>query len=331
MSWCRPTPTLRRRLAQSDVRHLPGHHVWTRAKDDEAADGLRARRHRGRRRAASAPVRVRAARCSWRPARTNANCPSPAGPLPGVVGAGGAQAMLKSGLVLPGRRVVVAGSGPLLLAVAASLAAAGATVAGRRRGVRLSALRPAPPGARRQSAQGGEAPVHGAALLRHRVRVRTRSAVTEVHGTDRVDGGDRHAARPRLADRVPGTGRRIDCDALAVGHGLVPQTNWPLRSAAPAARRRRHQRPGAGRRAAKPRARRCGRRARPAGVGGAQLARVGRGVGRARRVRRHGSSGAPPTPAGSGNCSGGGTACVPSPTAMAAAHRRRARLGGLAH
>ena len=36
--------------------------------------------------------------------------------------------MLKSGLVLPGRRVVVAGSGPLLIAVAASLVAAGAEV-----------------------------------------------------------------------------------------------------------------------------------------------------------------------------------------------------------
>ncbi|MDC7340496.1 FAD/NAD(P)-binding oxidoreductase [Streptomyces lydicus] len=54
--------------------------------------------------------------------------PFPGWTLPGVVGAAGAQAMLKAGLVLPGRRIVVAGSGPLLLAVAGSLAAAGARV-----------------------------------------------------------------------------------------------------------------------------------------------------------------------------------------------------------
>ncbi|RKT11307.1 hypothetical protein BX285_5254 [Streptomyces sp. 1114.5] len=36
--------------------------------------------------------------------------------------------MLKGGLALPGRRIVVAGSGPLLLAVVATLAAAGADV-----------------------------------------------------------------------------------------------------------------------------------------------------------------------------------------------------------
>jgi NAD(P)H-nitrite reductase large subunit len=67
-----------------------------------------------------------------------------------------------------------------------------------------------------------EAAVHGAALLRHGVRVRTRSAVTQVHGTDRVEG----VTVSRL-DRdwrpLPGTGRRIACDALAVGHGLVPR------------------------------------------------------------------------------------------------------------
>ena len=41
--------------------------------------------------------------------------------LPNVMGAGGLQAMVKSGLPIQGRRVVVAGTGPLLLAVAASL------------------------------------------------------------------------------------------------------------------------------------------------------------------------------------------------------------------
>jgi len=47
--------------------------------------------------------------------------PFPGWTLPNVMGAGGLQALVKSGLPVDGKRVVVAGSGPLLLAVAAYL------------------------------------------------------------------------------------------------------------------------------------------------------------------------------------------------------------------
>jgi D-hydroxyproline dehydrogenase subunit alpha len=47
--------------------------------------------------------------------------PFPGWTLPNVMGAGGLQALVKSGLPVAGKRVVVAGSGPLLLAVAAYL------------------------------------------------------------------------------------------------------------------------------------------------------------------------------------------------------------------
>ncbi|MGW4891707.1 FAD/NAD(P)-dependent oxidoreductase [Kitasatospora sp. NPDC004240] len=148
--------------------------------------------------------------------------PFPGWTLPGVVTAGGAQAMLKGGLVLPGRRIVVAGSGPLLLAAASSLVSAGATVPAvveatdylgyaRRPGV-LAAV----------PAKLVEGAGHGGALLRHGVRLRRRAAVVEAHGTDRVTAVT--VARLDADWRpVPGTQRRIACDALAVGHGLVPQ------------------------------------------------------------------------------------------------------------
>lgn len=55
--------------------------------------------------------------------------PFPGWTLPHVVGAGGLQALVKSGLNIKGKRVVIAGSGPLLLAAAANLAKAGADVA----------------------------------------------------------------------------------------------------------------------------------------------------------------------------------------------------------
>lgn len=54
--------------------------------------------------------------------------PFPGWTLPGVTGAGGLQALAKSGQPIAGRRVIVAGSGPLLLAVAAYLRRAGTIV-----------------------------------------------------------------------------------------------------------------------------------------------------------------------------------------------------------
>ncbi|MFI1798733.1 FAD-dependent oxidoreductase [Streptomyces sp. NPDC020379] len=210
---------LRHRLDASGVTHLAHHHVWTLARQDDrtwtahaltGADG-------------EAPARVRARAVLLATGAHERQLPFPGWTLPGVVGAGGAQAMLKSGLVLPGARVVVAGSGPLLLAVASSLAAAGAHVPAvvEASGYAGYARRPLTLAANPHKLL--EATVHGSALLRHRVPLRTRGAVTEVHGTDRVE-----AVTVSRLDRdwrpLPGTGRRVACDALAVGHGLVPQT-----------------------------------------------------------------------------------------------------------
>jgi thioredoxin reductase len=54
--------------------------------------------------------------------------PFPGWTLPNVMGVGGLQALVKSGLPVEGKRIVVAGSGPLLLAVAAYLRKWGAVV-----------------------------------------------------------------------------------------------------------------------------------------------------------------------------------------------------------
>ncbi|WP_424215359.1 NAD(P)/FAD-dependent oxidoreductase [Streptomyces sp. BI20] len=148
--------------------------------------------------------------------------PFPGWTLPGVLGAGGAQALLKGQLVVPGRRVVVAGTGPLLLAVADSLAAAGVRVpavvesagAGdwlRRAGALLRSPDKLVEGAR-----------FGLGLARRATRVLTGHAVVAAHGTDRVEAVT--VARVDGSGRpVPGTGRRVPCDALAVGHGLLPR------------------------------------------------------------------------------------------------------------
>ncbi|AZM56741.1 FAD/NAD(P)-binding oxidoreductase [Streptomyces sp. WAC 01529] len=216
---------LRDRLAASDVTPLLGHHVWTVTRHvDHEASGARWTVHAltGEDGSGQRPVIIRARAILLATGSYERHLPFPGWTLPGVVGAGGAQAMLKSGLALPGRRVVVAGSGPLLLAVATSLTAAGAEVPEliEASGYLGYARRPATLAANPHKL--AEAALHGSALLRHRVRLRTRSAVTEAHGEDRVE-----AVTVSRLDRdwrpVPGTARRIACDALAVGHGLVPQ------------------------------------------------------------------------------------------------------------
>ena len=55
--------------------------------------------------------------------------PFPGWTLPGVFGAGGLQALVRGGYSIAGKRVIVAGSGPLLLPVAAHLRQMGARVA----------------------------------------------------------------------------------------------------------------------------------------------------------------------------------------------------------
>jgi NADPH-dependent 2,4-dienoyl-CoA reductase/sulfur reductase-like enzyme len=54
--------------------------------------------------------------------------PFPGWTLPGVFGAGGLQALVQGGYLIDGKRIVVAGTGPLLLAVAAHLVEYGARI-----------------------------------------------------------------------------------------------------------------------------------------------------------------------------------------------------------
>ncbi|MEZ0089852.1 FAD-dependent oxidoreductase [Streptacidiphilus sp. EB129] len=212
---------LGRHTASGSVEHLAEHHVWSvRAVDGgwllHALVGPEG----------GAAATVHAAAVLFATGAHERQLPFPGWTLPGVVGAGGAQAMLKAGLVLPGRRVVVAGSGPLLLAVAASLAEAGARVplvaeaagyGAYARGARTLAANPA------KLAEGAG---YGARLLRHRVPVRSRSAVVAAHGRERVE-----AVTVARLDRdwrpLPGSERRIACDAVATGYGLLPQLELP--------------------------------------------------------------------------------------------------------
>ena len=153
--------------------------------------------------------------------------PFPGWTLPGVFTAGGVQALLKGQGVLAGRRIVVAGTGPFLLAVAAGLAQRGATVLGVYEAGRPTAFARHPVVVARNGVKLAEGAEYLATLLRHRVPYRTRSTVVAAHGTDEVTGATvaRLDAEWRI---VPGSERRLDCDTIAVGYGFTPQIELAL-------------------------------------------------------------------------------------------------------
>ncbi|WP_327433507.1 NAD(P)/FAD-dependent oxidoreductase [Streptomyces sp. NBC_01236] len=150
--------------------------------------------------------------------------PFPGWTLPGVVTAGGAQAMLKGGLVVPGRTAVVAGTGPLLLPVATGLAAAGVEVAALVESADPKAFARKATALAAQPGKVAEGAQYAAQLLRHRIRFIPRHTVVEAHGDARLDAVT--VAALDTGGRVrPGTARRIPCDTLAVGHGMLPHTD----------------------------------------------------------------------------------------------------------
>jgi thioredoxin reductase len=140
--------------------------------------------------------------------------PFPGWTLPGVYGAGGAQALWKSGASLAGRTAIVGGSGPLLLPVAASLAKAGARVVGVVEQAGLRALAGF-------AIRLGGSPSRIRDAWRYRrgfagTPYRTGTWIAEARGSGRLEG-------VVLADSG-GRGRETACDLAAIGWGLTPNT-----------------------------------------------------------------------------------------------------------
>lgn len=139
--------------------------------------------------------------------------PFPGWTLPGVVGIGGAQALLKSGASMRGKRVVIAGSGPLILPVAASLARAGARIELVAEQAPMTRVARFAIGLWRSPRTLAQAASYRAAFLR--TRYETGAWVTQATGDDRV--------REVMVATSRGT-RRVACDMLCTGYGLVPTT-----------------------------------------------------------------------------------------------------------
>ncbi|CAJ4384891.1 pyridine nucleotide-disulfide oxidoreductase [Burkholderia pseudomallei] len=137
--------------------------------------------------------------------------------LPGVTGAGGLQALVKGGAPVRGERVVIAGSGPLLIASLATARAAGARV--------VALVEQAPPGALARFALSLAATpsklAQAARLTRGFVGTRylTGAVVREAHGDARVRA---------VTIEQGGARETLDCERLACGFGLVPNLTLAL-------------------------------------------------------------------------------------------------------
>ncbi|MGQ0709057.1 MAG: FAD-dependent oxidoreductase [Rhodoferax sp.] len=135
--------------------------------------------------------------------------PFPGWTLPGVTGAGGLQALVKAGTDVAKQRVVVGGSGPLLLAVAATLRTAGAQVPVVAEQATWSTLLATGAALWRWPSKAMQA----ARLATPALRPGT--VVVRAFGQDRLEGvrlrqGTREWDQP--------------CDRLACGFGLLPNT-----------------------------------------------------------------------------------------------------------
>ncbi len=131
--------------------------------------------------------------------------PFPGWTYPGVMTPGAAQGMLKSHGVLVGKKIVIAGTGPFLLPVAAGLAESGAEIVGLfeansplRWVLNLHGLLLNP-------GKILEAIYYFKKLRKFRVRIQYKKTVEQATRTSAIVGG-----------------KEVSCDVLAVGWGFVP-------------------------------------------------------------------------------------------------------------
>lgn len=144
--------------------------------------------------------------------------------LPGVVTAGGAQALVKASRVIPGNRLAFAGSGPLALAFPAQLRKYGVNVV-------LALEAGPPPGpatalALLRAARGNvemlrDGLSYRRLLARGRVPLRYRRIIVAAEGTDRVTAMV-HASVDADWRVIPGTEERVAVDTICLGYGFVP-------------------------------------------------------------------------------------------------------------
>ena len=141
--------------------------------------------------------------------------------LPGVFTVGGAQRLLKDHGILPGQRILLAGCGPLQLALAKQILDAGGRIVALLEVANILAGSRLLPGLVKNSELFGEAATYLTALARAGVRVRPHHTILKVRGNGKVEEAavtkvDAHW-RP-----LPGKVEWFSVDAVCLGYGFLP-------------------------------------------------------------------------------------------------------------
>jgi thioredoxin reductase len=198
---------LRARLQTVDVR--TEHAVWAL---ERLELGFRVRALRGE--VERAPVVLDATSVVVATGTHDRVLPFPGWTLPGVMGAGGAQSLLKGSLGPPGSRVALAGSGPLLLVVADGLLRSGVEVVAVAESGHPATYGLHPTSWTGLGARTREASTYARTLAQHRVPYLAGHHVQTARGTDRVESVTFATRRGRT--------REYAVDALLVSHGFTP-------------------------------------------------------------------------------------------------------------
>lgn len=127
--------------------------------------------------------------------------------LPGVMGAGAAQTMINVHRVLPGKKIVMVGSGNVGLIVSYQLMQAGADV--------VALVEAAP--------KIGGYGVHASKIMRAGVPILTSHTVVSAYGNESLEGV-KIAETDSSFKPVPGTEKDLECDTLCLAVGLNPLT-----------------------------------------------------------------------------------------------------------
>ena len=125
----------------------------------------------------------------------------------GIYSAGTAQRLVNMEGLMPGREVVILGSGDIGLIMARRLSLEGAQVLG------VYEAKPTPSGLTRNLLQ---------CLEDYNIPLHLSHTVTKVYGDSRLEGVEISKVDENMHP-IPGTSFRVDCDALILSVGLIPE------------------------------------------------------------------------------------------------------------
>ena len=210
-------------LGPAGVRRIVNALVWGLFKEEDG-DGWLITASIAGNNASGTPLKVHAARVVLATGAYDTPLPFPGWTLPGVLTCGAALQLLKSQRVAPFKRVLVSGTGPLLLSVAAHLIDAGVKV------VRVCEANRTPLGAVahaptlvREWHRLSEGLRYGLSLARGGTPYTQGWSVVAAEGLERVE---RATIAKLAADGAPiaGTRQTVDVDAVICGYGFTPNT-----------------------------------------------------------------------------------------------------------